>query len=83
MAKLMWKIPASDSFVKYQSGPVISIPDSEHQYLGHQLNTKNSLAQQVEMDDNAFINKNPIIVEGRKFYYQYITKSWFVMVDGQ
>lgn len=85
MAKKMWQIPASNEFLKYlvPSAPVTFIPDWEHQYLGHQLTTKGSLAQQVLLDDNAFASKNPIVVEGRSFYYQYVSKSWFVLVDGQ
>ena len=83
MAKLMWKIPASEQFTKYQSGPVLSMPQSEHQYVGRQLTTANSLAVKVTVEDNAFDLKRPILVEGRNFYYQYPSKSWFVLVDGQ
>jgi hypothetical protein len=85
MAKLVWQIPASDEFVRYMvpSAPVTFIPPWEHQYLGHQLTTKDSLAKQVLLPDNAFVTKNPIMVEGRAFYFQYVSKSWFVLVDGQ
>jgi hypothetical protein len=85
MAKLMWQIPASAEFVRSMvpSAPVTFIPPWEHQYLGHQLNTKGSAATQVLLPDNAFASKNPIVLEGRAFYFQYISKSWFVLVDGQ
>lgn len=83
MAKLMWKIPASKKFLESmgRSSPVTSIPEWEHQYLGHQLTTRNSLAEKLEVDDTVLANKNPMLVDGRKFYYQYTSKSWFVEVD--
>lgn len=83
MSLRMWKVPASLSYIKYVSAVGLqgSVPDFEHVYLGKQLTTKGSHAEQLDVDENRFRIMYSFIIENRKFYYETSSNSWFVLVD--
>jgi len=85
MEQLMWKIPASDNFLRYMNaiGFTGTIPEFEHVYLGRQLtqDDSNSIAEQVLMNVNNFTTRTNIELEGRIFYFDFLNKMWYVLVD--
>ena len=79
----MWKVPASDEFVAYLGavGFTNSVPSYEHEHLGKELTTKNSLAEKVQVDENTFRLMFNVLLEGRTFYYEFSTNDWYVLPD--
>ena len=83
MSLKMWRVPASPNYIKYISiiGFSETVPNFEHIYLGKQLTTKGSLAEQVIVDENRFRIMYNLSIEDRQFYFESSSSSWFVLLD--
>jgi len=83
MLQKMWVVPASAEFIKYIAavGFTDKLPEFEHKHLGHQLTTKGSSAKKVDVDVNHVRIMYNLVVEGRKFCYDFSNSNWYVKAD--